>query len=230
VGDNGVQFIVGATRTTGAPTSAILEIDPNNTSNSNYTLAGGPTWVNLSAPRLGAAAAWVAGRGLVVAGGSATAPGVEIVGVVSDGGNGNPLTVTPTGSPLAYPPDDTMSAGATALSSATVLLAGGLSATANDATPRTINLACASACSLSPWATSLPILMESAQAFTMSATEAFVVGSELFSGVTHAYTVTSAAVTEIPTKVPHANATAVWSPVGSIAIVGGSELIETFVF
>jgi hypothetical protein len=216
VGDNGVQFVVGATRTTGEPTTAVLEIDPNDTSNSNYP-NGGPTWITLSAPRLGAAAAWVTGVGFVVVGGSPTAPGAEIV-----------KSGATAGTALAYPPDPSTFAGATALSAQTVLVAGGLTSGGAGAA-RTIDLGCMTQCAPFPWATPFSVALASTQAFTMSATEAFVVGNELFTGATHAYTVTASTVTEVATKVPHANATAIWSPVGSIALVGGSDLIETFV-
>ncbi len=217
-GGGDVQYIVGATRTTGTPTAAVLAIDPNDSSNSNYPY-GGPKWITLAAQRLGAAATWVSGRGLVVIGGSSAAAGVEIV---SSG--------TTTGAPLGYPADPSVSAGATPLSTETVVVAGGLTPTGADPGVRTIDLACAAACMPAPWGTPLAVPLGFAQAFTLSASEAFVVGNDALIGLTHAFTVTAAATTEIPTKVPHSNARATWSPVGSIAIVGGSGQIETFAF
>ncbi|HEX3770738.1 MAG TPA: hypothetical protein VHV30_07740, partial [Polyangiaceae bacterium] len=74
----GAQYIVGATRTTGAATAKVLKVDPNDVSNTNYPY-GNTTLITLSAPRLGAAAAWSTGYDLVVAGGSPTAAGVEVV-------------------------------------------------------------------------------------------------------------------------------------------------------
>jgi hypothetical protein len=218
VGDSGVQYIVGATRTTGAPTAAVLAIDPNDSSNSSYPY-GGPKWITLAAQRLGAAATWVSGRGLVVIGGSPMAAGVEIV---SSG--------TTTGAPLGYPADPSMSAGATPLSTETVVVAGGLTPTGTDPGVRTIDLACAAACMPATWGTPLAVPLDFAQAFTISASKAFVVGNDALIGLTHAFTVTATATTEIPTKVPHSNARAIWSPVGSIAVVGGSGQIETFAF
>ena len=220
VGDNGVQYIVGATRTTGTPTAAVLAIDPNDTTNQSY-LYGGPTWIALSAPRLGAAATWVPGRGLVVVGGSATASGVEIVQTV--GGKMQAV-------PLAYPPDPSMGMGATALSTETVLVGGGLAPDATDSGVRAIDLACASGCAPVTWAKALGVPLLSAQAFTMDTSRALIVGNEGLTGATHAYVVTSSTMTEVPTKVPHTDARAVWTPVGSIALVGGSPEIETFVF
>ena len=102
-GDSGIQYIVGATRSTGTPTAAILEIDPSDTSDTNYQVAGRPHWLNLANARLGASATWVEGRGLVVAGGSATAPGVEVL-----------APSAAVAAPLAFAPDDTVDgAGAT---------------------------------------------------------------------------------------------------------------------
>lgn len=217
VGDSGIQYVVGATRGGGSPTSAILVIDPSDTSDTNYQVAGRPRWVNLTYPRLGASATWVEGRGLVVAGGSATAPGVEILAA------GAFMTA-----PLAYPPDDTVFAGATALSNESVLLAGGVSVQSGAQGSRTLDLTCAASCTPATWQPAPPDALIEAQAFPLSATEVLVVGNAL-SGATHVYRMTSSHTTEVPTKVPHVNARAIVTPVGSIAIVGGSDLIETFV-
>ena len=75
----------------------------------------------------------------------------------------------------------------------------------------------------------VPVSLIDAQAFTLSATEALVVGNEFLTGATHVYRVTSTSTTEVATKVPHTNARAIVTPVGSIGIVGGSGQIETFV-
>lgn len=217
IGDNGVQFIVGATRSSGAPTAAVLEIDPNKTSDPNYPF-GGPTWLTLAAPRLGAAAAWVPGRGLVVVGGSSSAPGAELVSPGST-----------RGSALPYPPDPSVLGGATTLSNEIVLVAGGYTA-AGDAGARTIDLTCTAQCAPVVWESGFPAPIVAAQAFTIDPANAFVVGSEIGTGSTHAFRLTSTTATEVPTKVPHSNARALWSPVGSVVLFGGSDLIESFVF
>jgi hypothetical protein len=217
-GDKGVQLIVGATRTTGTPTAAVLQIDPNDTSDTNYPF-GKPTWLTLTAPRLGAAATWVSGRGLVVVGGSASAHGVEIV-----------AAGTSRGSALPYPPDDSVAAGATALSGDAVLVAGGFSVTGGDPGARTVDVACVAQCAPATWEATLPVPIVNAQAFTIDPANAFVVGNELLGGSTHAFRLTSTTATEVPTKVPHSNARATMSPLGSIVVFGGSNLIESFVF
>jgi hypothetical protein len=215
-GDGGVQFIVGATRTSGAPTAAVLQIDAASTAKPAY-LYGGPTWLTLTAPRLGASSAWVTGRGLVVVGGSASAAGAEIVAPGAT-----------KGSALPFPPDDSVDCGATALDNQTVLVAGGISATVGSPGVRAIDLRCSSQCAPVAWEPSLPVA--SAQAFTIDPASALVVGSEFVTGATHVFRVTTAKATEIPTKVPRAYARAIWSPVGSVLLVGGASLVESFVF
>jgi hypothetical protein len=211
----GAQYVVGGTRTSGAASAMVLKIDPGDASNSLYPF-GNASWLTLTAPRLGASATWVDGRGLVVAGGSATAAGVEIIGLGSK-----------TGSPLAYPPDSTLGGGAAPLDSQHVLLAGGVTQTLQDAGVAAIDLGCASQCKPTAWsALSAPIAW--AQVFAFDPANGFVVGNEPFSGKTHAYRLTSTAATEVPTKAAHTYARAVWSPVGSIVLYGGSNVIESF--
>jgi hypothetical protein len=204
---DGSQYVVGATRAPPAPpTSIVLALDPK----------GQPTWASLGAPRLGAAAAWVDGRGLVVAGGSATAPGVEVVGIGSA-----------AGAALAYPPDDSAGTGGAMLDGQHVLLAGGMTAAGSDAGARVIDLACAMQCMPVTW-TALPTPLGSSQVFASDATNALVVGNEA-AGTTHVYRVTMTSAAELPTKVPHTNARALVSPLGSVVLLGGRGEIESFV-
>ncbi len=224
IADDGSEYIVGGTRTTGAETASVLVLNPSDTSNAQYPV-GNLTWASLSAPRLGAAATWVSGRGVAVAGGSASAPGIEILA---------PLP-TPKSSPLAYPPDPSKGAGATTWDAhaGTVLLAGGLGPSGGDAGARTVNLTCAASCKPSPWF-GLPVAIGNTQTFaytpsgTMAASAALVVGSEV-GGRTHVFRLTSTAATEVPTKVPLTNARASVSPLGTVVVVGGASEIESFV-
>jgi hypothetical protein len=223
VADDGTEYVVGATRTTGAPTDKVLILNPSDSSVS-ADVTGKLTWASLTAPRLGASATWVSGRGLVVAGGSATAHGVELIGPLP--------STTPT--PFAYPPDASNGAGAAPLGDAQhVLLAGGIGPTGQDAGVRTVDLACSMGCMPAKWS-SLPIAIGNAQAFAWDATDGFVVGSEpgaagANSGVTHTFRLTSTAATEVATKVPHKNALGALSPVGTVLVVGGASQIESFV-
>jgi hypothetical protein len=215
---DGSQYIVGATRTTGAPTSAVLALDSS----------GNPSWLTLSEPRLGAAAAWVPSVGLVVIGGNGMATGVDAHGV-------EVITVATasTGAALDYPPDPSMGSGAAALGGSQVLVGGGTLPNGSSAGVRVIDLSCIAQCAPTAWP-SLDIPIGSAQAFAIDATSAVVVGSELPAGaapgLTHVYKVTSAVATEVPTKVPHHFAAAVASPigvVGSVLLLGGAPAIES---
>jgi len=229
ISDLGSEFIVGATRTT-ASTQTVLEINPNDTSNSSYP-SGNLTWLSLTRPRLGASAAWVSGVGLVVAGGSATASGVETLALsstatsTSTGSTKGDVSVT--GTALPYPPDPSVGAGATALSTSQVLLAGGITPTAEDAGARTIDLGCTSTCMPQVWE-ALPVPITSVQAFFLSPASALVVGNEPFGGATQAFVLTTTSATVVPQTVPHFNAAATVSPVGSIVLVGGANDIESF--
>jgi hypothetical protein len=211
-------FVVGATRTTGGPTAAVLQIDTTDTSNSTY-VTGNMTWLTLSVPRLGASAAFVPDRGLVVAGGNATAAGVEVIapGQVSGG-------------QVPYPPDASSGAGMTLLDGIqTMLLAGGLNPDGTDAGVRSVVLGCASSCVPQAWGSGLTPPLTSAAAFAFNAANAFVVGSEAQSGLTHTFLLTTSGATEVPTKVQHTNAAAIESPMGSsVLIYGGANEIESF--
>jgi hypothetical protein len=215
-------FVVGATRTTGSPTAAVLQIDTTDTSNANY-VTGNMTWITLSAPRLGASAAWVPARGLVVAGGNATAGGVELVAPSQT-----------AGTQLPYPPDPSVGAGMTSLDQQQyVLVAGGILADGTDAGVREIDLACGQNCAPVAWGGALPYPLTSCAAFTFDAADAFLVGSETATGatpgLTHTFTLNSAGATEVPTKVPHMNASAIVSPMqSSILVYGGADEIESF--
>ena len=219
-------FVVGATRTQGPATATVLAIDATDSSNQSY-LTGNLKWLTLTQPRLGATAAWVAGRGLVVTAGSASAAGVEVIG---PGGT--------SGSALPFPPDASMGAGAALATADTqhLLVAGGITPTGQDAGVRVLDLGCAQSCGTTGttvWGAGLPVALTSASAFYFasgSAYPAMVVGSELLSGRTHAYLLNSASTgAELATRVPHFGARAIASPLGfnSVLLFGGSDAIES---
>jgi hypothetical protein len=203
---DGSQYVVGATRTV-ASTKTVLAIDSKGAS---------VRWVHLSDLRLGAAAAWVDGRGLVVAGGSETLPGVEIVGPGSA-----------TGSALCYPPDSSSGSGAVMLDGEHVLLAGGVTATGDDAGVRVIDLTRTTGCVPTHWAP-LPMPLTSTQAFASDAPYALVVGSDQ-GGTTHLFRVTDSAATEVPTKAGHTGARAIVSPFSGVLLYGGGNALESYV-
>lgn len=221
-GYNGWVFVVGGTRTSGSPTAAVLAMNTNDTSNSDYP-TGNLHWFSLSAPRQGATATYVSGRGLVVTGGSTTAPAVEIIAPMET-----------MGQALAYPPDPSIGAGSSTFANDAqhLLVAGGLTATGADAGVRELDLGCSPSASdtcVDSWG-SLPVPLGNASTFVLPDNQsALVIGSELRSGATHAYLVDSSGKpTEVPTKVPHTNARAMLSPTGTVLLFGGSGEIESF--
>jgi hypothetical protein len=217
---NGAQYVVGGSRTTGSATKTILKIDPNDTSNANYPY-GNPSWIQLTTPRLGAAAAWVDSQ-LVVIGGnqSSDGPGVEVVN-----------TAFTSTSALPFPVDLAIGVSAAPLDAQHVLLAGGVTPSVKDPGVRSLDLGCspsASTTCFTTWA-SLPFVLASSQTFAWTATDGLVVGSEIGVGNTHVFRLSPTSATELPTRMPHKNATAVWSPVGSVVLFGGANGIESFV-
>jgi hypothetical protein len=232
---NGI-YVIGATRLTGSPTAAVLYINPNDTSNSSYQ-TGNLTFYSLTVPRLGAAAAAIDARGLVVAGGSTMPPGLEVVG---------PNAVQAS---FSFPADPTVGAGATPLPSqngespVSILLAGGVTPAGKDAGVRQLALNCNMSC-VTPWGTgltapaNLPVPITAAYAFSNAAgTAAYVVGNEpataTMPGLTQTFLLSSTmgVVTPVPTKATHTYASAIESPVGSVLIFGGpSDDIESFTF
>jgi len=220
-------FVVGATRTQGPPTAAVLEIDPNDTSNSSY-VSGNLHWLSLTTPRLGAAAAWT-GEELVVIGGNSGATGASLPAGAEQIVPSS-TTTTFTAMP-AFPYDPSIGAGAVAQNTQSVVVAGGILPTGQDAGVRYFDVSCASSSScITSWG-SLPIPLTSASTFQLSnggTYQFLVVGSELTSGLTHTFLLSSTGAKELPTKVPHYNAAAIESPIGfgSIVLFGGTDEIE----
>ncbi len=223
-------FVVGATRTQGAPTQAVLEIDATDTSNSNYP-SGNLKWLSLTTPRLGAAAAYIGSTGLVVIGGNSggsggdagTAAGVEEFGTDN-------TSATFTALPQ-FPSDPSIGAGATDwLDPQHVLVAGGITPTGQDAGVRIFDLTCmaGSADCIKAW-TTLPIALTAASTYVLGCTgctnPALVVGNELVSGLTHTFLINSGSATEVKTKVAHTNASSIQSPLGfgSVLLFGGAD-------
>lgn len=221
---NGYVYVVGATRTTGSATAAVLLMDTNDTSNSSYP-TGNLHWLSLSAPRYGAAATIIPGVGVYVTGGSTEAPGVELVPDNS---------TTKNGSALPFPPDGSIGAGVTALDNSDLLVAGGITPTGADAGIRELTLGCTSNCGGSAgtksWGGgSLPVPLTGVTAYTLNnGANAFVVGNELTSGLTHAYLLDSTSNMPVATRVPHFNAQSMVSPTGTIILFGGAAEIESF--
>ena len=215
--DQSTSFVVGATRTTGAPTSTVLIV----------ASTGTLTWATLTTPRLGATAAWVDGLGLIVEGGNVdtASAGVEYLSASSTNG---PI-------PFAYPSDATTGAGMTALDGTHVLVVGGGEAGAGGVGARVLTVPCGATtpCTTTPWQATLPSALTLAQALTIDTSTAFVTGEDA-SGAMHAYRLSATSVAEIPFRIPRSHARAVRLPLGlgsaaPIALVGGNPTIESFI-
>ena len=210
----GVSYVVGATRPTGNATAAVLVVAADGTT----------SFSQLVTPRLGAAAAYVTGRGLVVAGGSAdpASAGAEILG--EGAATASALTTVPT--------DPTTGAGAVALDGETVLVAGGVVPGDGGLMPapsRVIDLACTASC-VTTWI-ALPETFTPTSAFLVDGTagsqSALIVGDNP-QLATHAVLLTATTFQQIPLQEPRQQARAVALPTQGIAIVGGTVDIESY--
>ena len=220
--DPRTSYVVGGTRTTGAPTAAVLVV----------AAGGALSWATLTSPRLGANAAWVDPIGLVIEGGNVAAtsdagapPGAEYL-----------LLNGTTGVPLDYATDTTTGAGMTILgapgaTSSSVLLVGGANATAGGNTACVLTVPCGGSypactpCDSTRWQATLPTGLISTQVFGLDSSSVFVVGEDGDQAM-HAYTLSATTVVEIPFRVPRNQARAMRLPFGTpgmspIAVVGG---------
>ncbi len=197
--NDGTAYIVGATRPSGDPTSRVLKVSTDGTL----------SFVSLSAPRSGAAAVWVEGRGVVVIGGSATAPGVEVLGA---GGT--------SAAALAYGPIKEPVLSVAAIDGGHVV-AG--------AAPALYDLTCVSACKPAPW-TEPAVMLVHADYFPLPGltTDILAVGWDA-QGDTHVFRVTEKTATDVPLKVARKRARGVAMPNGAVGIFGGALQAESFI-
>jgi hypothetical protein len=198
----GTTFIVGATRPSG-PTKAVLAVNPDGTVSA----------LSLNEARQGAAAAWSPGIGLLVAGGSPTGPGFELLPA-----KGTKFV------PKDAPSDPTEGAGAAATDAGVVTLVGG-HAMGMPAPTRTLSPGCATACAPKEVAgAALATTLDRVQAFNLGEGSLIAVGQEVDGDkLVRSFVVSMAqkSVTEIPLKEPRTGATAVPAPNGTLALLGG---------
>jgi hypothetical protein len=207
----GVSYVVGATRLTGAATPRVLRIDTDGTL----------TFLALSEPRLGASAAWVPGKGLVVIGGSTAGAGIEIL----------PPGATASSTALAYPADATIGSSAAALDSSHVLVAGGVDSKGNSVAVRYFDLGCAGTCVAVPWTNPPTIALSPSQLFSLgfdgNTQDALLFGDDP-QGNSHVFRLAPTTSTEIAYKVARKGARAVAMAIPAIAVVGGANVVEQF--
>lgn len=193
---DGSAFVVGATRAD-PPSQWVVEIAPT-----------GELFARaLATPRAGAAATWVDGRGLVVVGGSASGAGAELL-----------VVGTQAFAPLAYPADATRGAALVALDGARVLRAGGRDANGAFATSVELELGCVTGCA--PLDRAEVVELDDAAGFPLGDGEALLVGRDA-TGATGGVRVGSAGATPTPLREPRSDATAIATPTGHVAVLGG---------
>ena len=200
-GPEGTSFIVGATRMS-EPTDKVLAI----------SRTGELSTLVLVGPRSGAAASWVDGRGLIVAGGSATAAGAELLAA------GATAFV-----PLPYPPDATRGASLAALDAARVLRIGGKSADASPAATVELSLACGADCTVTPRGAAAPL--DETRAFALGGEQVLTVGLNP-DGETRALLREGDQWIDLPLREPRRRASAARLPTGHVAILGGTRVSD----
>lgn len=204
--DDGRIYVVGATRGS-AESDGVLAIDADGTL----------TAYKLSWPRKGAAALWISGVGLVVAGGSATGNGVE---VLADSG-----MAFATG----CDPDPVQGAAAVLNGSTGMKLFGG---NLNGAAAPTRSLSPGSLSSCAPAekaAETLPVATRGAVAYSLGGDQVLVVAQAASDGETLSYLVNgpgSDAVQALPLKERRRGAVPVATPIGGLALMGGERVAD----
>jgi hypothetical protein len=211
---DGGSFVVGATRAAtnpGAtgPTARVLRIAADGTL----------SFVSLTQARLGAAAVYLDGRGLVVEGGSASGAGAEVLAIGAT-----------AALPLPYPADATAGAALAAIDATHLLVAGGVG---HEGETRVMDLGCAGACELAAGPV-LPSPLSRADGVSLSGFEAggadiLLVGDDA-SGASHAVRVSGGTATEVSFKVSRRGARPVRvTAMQSVVIAGGATVLESFV-
>lgn len=195
------QYIAGGTREGGGPSGRILVIDAE----------GKTSFAGLTAPREGACATYVEGRGLVVIGGDPTAAGAELLA---------PGAAIAT--PLPFPPDAVRGCGAATLDNGHVAVVSGA---ASPAPVRVLDLACTGNCTSVAWPDPIPLVRARIAAL---APDAVLVLGDDADGNTHAYRASTAGMREVPLRIPRRGAQLVPSPTGALTVVGGGAGIEQY--
>ncbi|MFT3764340.1 MAG: hypothetical protein QM820_02275 [Minicystis sp.] len=199
---DGRYFVVGGTRRSEA-SRAVLEVAADGTLTAHTTAIA----------RKGAAALWIDGVGLVVTGGSAEAPGVE---VLADGATAFAAR--------GFPADPVEGAAAVTDGGKGVGLIGGTSGGAAAPT-RLLDPTCVATCTAKelPEATPKDVTLATVAAYAFEGTNILVVGDEADGmKLTRSFMVNlTGGVTELPLKEPRRGAIAVPTPLASLAILGG---------
>lgn len=200
---SGTSYVVGATRGS-KPTVGVL----------GFGSDGLVTAMTLVKERVGAASAWAEGVGLVVAGGSATGAGFEVVP------DGQTAFVA-----RDMPSDATSGAAAVTMGKGKMALVGGITATNTPAPTRTWDPGCMSGCTWTdvPGA-NVPVALIGTRGFFLGGSRLLVVGHEPDGKkLTRVFELDfdKPLVLERPLREARSGATVVPAPNGTLAIMGG---------
>jgi hypothetical protein len=200
------RYIIGATRTSGAPSDRALRLDTDGTLRA----------LTLNTPRLGAAAANIDGQ-IVIVGGSDTGAGGEVL-------NADQTAFKE----LPFAADATVGAALAKLTTDTAILVGGTDPSSGARSPiRTLDLTCTDSCSATPLA-KLDFDYDRARAFYLSDNRLLVAG-ESSDGQSHAFTLDKTIgfeLTEQALRNPRTEASFVKAPNGQLGFVGGDNLAD----
>jgi hypothetical protein len=202
---DGRTFVVGGTRS-GEPTKSVLVAAADGTLTS----------LELVEARAGAAAVWIEGVGLVVAGGSATGKGVEVLGPAAT-----------SFAPVDFAADPTVGAGAVLDGPSGVVLIGGSLPDGSPAPIRRIDPNCFDACVPVVVGKSDPsVPLTSVHAYTLGGGRVFVIGEEMaMVPQTRTFLLQlGVSSTELPLREPRRGAAVIPSPVGTLALLGGTRV------
>ncbi len=205
-GEDGEAYLVGPARE-GSPSSAVLRVD----------WEGELTVVRTGSERSGVAATYVAGRGLLLAGGHEAEPGLLLLAPGSS-----------AFSPLAYPADPVEGATAAALPDERVVLAGGVLDDA-PAPTRVLDLRCTAQCETTDLAPNVgPLGIKRGWARATRTDEVLVVGEDPSDMTTKLTRVrgllTTPFVEQVPLREPRTGAAPLALFGRAVAIVGGRKL------
>lgn len=188
-------YVVGPTRA--EATDAVLRVALDGALSAHAT----------AVPRAGAAAAWVAERGLVVAGGSAEGAGVELLGDQAREFVSLPFSADATAGAALVPIDDSI-----------VMRLGGLDAGGAYAPTVALDLGCTDDCS--PTTHSAPIELTDVQAFRLEE-RILAIGTDA-DGLTAARLIEADGVTELQLRERRAGARALMTYLGHVVVAGGT--------
>jgi hypothetical protein len=221
---DGPRYIIGGTRQDGAPSDQVLRLDLVKAGDDWNVV---PTALKLSAPRLGAAATFV-GTTLVVVGGSATAPMVEVLAK-----DATSFTQLP------YPPDATAGLGVAPLDDKNVIVVGGQDpGTTMPGGIRTIDVTCAASCAAVDAGPILdmqtPVKLARTKVFALEPTKMVIAGevdAGTMTGLNQAFLIDPSQTPYMPQAIalnePRSRATPALLPNGQVAMVGGQLLDGT---